>query len=213
MFRNAIRLYAVIGIALCAGSPRASAQLDLELLDSPDLISGFLNVAYDSAGDLLTADGFALEFDDDGIGAVFGITGGTFELDAMIDSAGVLSNGSLEIGGTIPDLDFHSGTLLTGNIVDFGFEAAADAPLEFLISLTGGDAAGLYPSEPVGLILTQSGFSGAFASDFDNLQSGLPGTGNGLADLAPVVPLPGAGLLSLVGTGLICLTRRHHAST
>jgi len=213
MFRKTIPCYAVIGFLICVGRASAADPLNLELLDSPDFISGFLDVSYDSINDLFEVDGFALEFDEDGIGVPFGIDNGTFELDAMIDSLGMLSGGSVQIGGTIPGLGLNSGTLLTGNIVDFGFEADAGAPLEFLVSLTGGDAASYYQSDPVGLILTQSGFTGTFESDFDNLMGGSSGTGSGLADVAPVVPLPESGLLALVGAALACWTRRRTASS
>lgn len=208
-----IPFYAVIGFAICVGSARASDPLNLELLESPDFISGFLDVSYDSITDLFEVDGFALEFDEDGIGSPFGIDNGTFELDATIDSLGLLSGGSMQIGGTIPGLGFNSGTLLTGDIVDFGFEAVAGAPLELLVALTGGDAASYYQSDPIGLILTQSGFTGTFGSDFDNLIGGSSGTGSGLVDAAPVVPLPESGLLALVGTALAWWTRRRSASS
>lgn len=201
----------LVALTIClatAASARAGDPLDLVLIEAPDFVSGFLDVSYDSLTELFDASGFALEFDDDAAGLPHGIADGTFDLAATIDLDGTLLGGSLIIGGTIPALGFNSGTLLTGNVIDFGFEPVNGDPFEFLIDLTGGDAAGLYGADPIGVILAQSGFDGSFAKDFDNLINGSSGTGTGLSDTAPVIPLPGTGLLALVGAGLVGLFRR-----
>jgi hypothetical protein len=91
---------------------------------------------------------------------------------------------------------------LTGNLTAFGFKDTGGDPLEFLFSVTGGDAAGLYGGigSIGGIILSGgTGFTGDFTMDF-------AGTGSAVADVGPV-PLPaavwlfGAGLLGLVGIG------------
>ena len=80
------------------------------------------------------------------------------------------------IGGTIASLGFSSGTLLTGDLTAFGFLNAGGDPLEFLFGVTGGDAASHF-GPVVGIRLSNSGFTGTFASNFKN-------TGNGKNELA-----------------------------
>jgi hypothetical protein len=197
----------MLGIFMLSTSAHA-ALLNLTLLDTPDIVSTFIDVTYDSGTDSFDASGYAMELDDDGSVPAEAISSGSFSLSATIDSSGVLSGGTLTIGGTVASLGFNSGTLLTGNLSAFGFPDAGGNPLEFLFNVTGGDAAGLYGgiSTTGGIILSATGFTGDFASDFDNLIGGTPGTGSGVANVAPV-PLPAAiwmffsGLLGLMGLG------------
>ena len=203
------------GVLLLFGSIGQAAPLNLTLLDTPDIVSDFIDVTYDAAGDSFVATGFARELDDDGSVPPENIVNGTFNLAATIDAAGNLVSGSLTIGGTVASLGFNSGTLLTGTLTDFGFPNVGSDPFEFLLDVTGGDAAGLYGSVPAGVILSGTGFSepglsGDFNGDFDNLalidDVPTPGTGRAVANVAPV-PLPaavwlfGTGLLALVGVG------------
>ena len=99
-----------------ASSPVQAVPLNLTLLDTPDIVSSFIDVNYNAGTDTFTASGFALELDDDGSVPAEAITGGTFDLTAVIDGSGTLSSGSLSIGGTVASLGFNSGTLLTGNL-------------------------------------------------------------------------------------------------
>jgi hypothetical protein len=194
---RALPLVAVL--TLGAGSQAQAAPLNLTLLDTPDIVSSFIDVNYDAAGDTFSANGFALELDDDGSVPAEAITGGTFDLTAFIDGSGSLSSGSLTIGGTVASLGFNSGTLLTGNLTAFGFPDLGGDPLEFLFDVTGGDAAGLYGAIGGILLTGGTGFTGDFTVDF-------LGDGSAVSNVAPV-PLPaavwlfGAGLLGLVGVG------------
>ena len=173
--------------------------LGITLEDTPDIVSAFIDINYDAGTQSLTADGFALQIDTGG--GVFPIAGGLFDLDAVIDNAGNLIGGSFSIFGSIAGLGFNSGTLLTGNLTAFGFPDAGGSPFEFLFNTTGGDAAGLYGSAG-GILLSETGFGGDWASDFNNLISGIPGTGLGVADVAPVMmPLPAT--LWLVFAGFV----------
>ena len=188
-----------------------AAPLNLTLNDFPDIVSAFIDVTYDADTDSFSASGFALELDDDGSVPAEAISGGTFDLSAIIDDAGALVGGSLTIGGTVASLGFNSGTLLTGTLTAFGFPDAGGDPLEFLFDVTGGDLAPLYGSLPGGVILSFTDFTGDFTADFDNLINGDPGTGSAVANVAPV-PVPaavwlfGSGLLGLAGLG-----RRRHS--
>ena len=185
------------GVLLLFGSIGQAAPLNLTLLDTPDIVSDFIDVTYDAAGDSFVATGFARELDDDGSVPAEAIADGTFDLTATIDASGTLSSGSLSIGGTVASLGFNSGTLLTGDLTAFG------DPLEFLFDVTGGDAAGLYGGVgAVGgviMIMDFTGFTGDFGVDFT-------GDGTAVANVAPI-PLPaavwlfGTGLLALVGVG------------
>ncbi len=184
----------------------SAAPLGLTLLDSPDIASFFIDVSYDAGSDLLEASGFALVLNDDGSDPGEDILNGIFELSATIDAAGELWGGTLLIQGTVPTLGFNSGTLLTGDLSDFGFSTSNDL-LEFTFDVTGGDAAALYGSIG-GTILAFTGFTGSFATDFDNLQGGQAGTGGGMSDGA-AIPEPATAFLMLAGLlGLASRSRR-----
>lgn len=188
----------LLGGLFVLGANVQAAPLNLTLNNTPDIVSSFIDVTYDSGTDSLTASGFAFELDDDGSVPAEAISNGTFDLSATIDEFGTMTSGSLTIGGTVASLGFNSGTLLTGTLTAFGFRDSGGDPLEFLFDVTGGDAAGLYGggSIPGGIILSDTGFTGSFASNFNS--------STGVADVAPV-PLPaavwlfGSGLLGLVG--------------
>ena len=207
------RSVARLGIAVCAlllPTTSQAALLNLNLAITPDIVSGFMDVSYDAATDSFSATGFALELKVDGAG-VEPIADGSFLLDATIAGTGALTTGTVTIGGTIAGLGFNSGTLLTGMLTAFSFPAGGGNPLEFTFDITGGDAAAGYGPN-AGIIMADTGFTGGFNTDFDNLVSGLPGTGSGFADTAPMVtPVPAA--LWLFGSGLFALagiTRRRH---
>jgi len=193
-----------LGIAALLLASPVYASLSLTLQRSPDALSGFIDVSYNSTTDLFGASGFAFELNNDGIGAAESIIGGTFDLNANINGSGVLGSGTIALGGKVPTLGYNSGTLLTGTLIDFGFPSTGD-PLEFVFNVTGGDAAGLFGSGPIGVILSDSGFEGNFTSSFDNRIGPFPGSA--YSNVAPVVPLPGSLWLMLAGIGVSSIFR------
>lgn len=199
-------------LALVATSSARADLLNLELLDFPDIVSGFLDVMYDAGSDQFTVTGFALTFDDDGIGSPETIIGGAFTIAATITEGGLFAGGSLTIEGDV--LGFGS-TLLTADVVNFGFQNDGGDLFEFEFEVTGGDLAiaGLYgaPGTVVGVILDANfggtGFFGSFDNDFNN-NNGQLGFGLGVSDTGLLIPGPSTLLVLLAAGGLGARRRR-----
>ena len=198
------------GIAVLTFAAGAQAELlDLELLDAPDIASGFIDVVYDADDNLFAADGFALSYDDDGMGQADNILNGLFSVDAVINDDGMAESGNIAISGEVQGF---SGELLSGSLVDFGFAGSGGMILEFIFSVTGGDLAAAYGGvgTEFGVILdlNSGNYSGDWTMSFDNLQGGQ-GTGIGVADTAPLVPGPATlALFGAAGLGLTSRRRR-----
>lgn len=175
------------------------------VLQLPDVVSGFIDVTYLAGTDTFAASGFSTELDDDGVAPNISLDApGNFGISATIDGSGALSAGTITITGTIASEGYNSGTLLTGDLTDFGYAGDASGIIfEFTFDVTGGDLASAYGGLPGGVILSTAlnSFSG-FGSDFDNLIGGYPGTGSGISDTAPV-PEPSTGLLVLAGLAIL----------
>ena len=125
-------------------------------------------------------------------------------LSATIDEAGTLVDGTLNIGGNVASLPGTSGTLLTGDLVAFGFSVAGTDPIdpneggrfEFIFTATGGEAASLY--EPNGgIVLDATGFFGSF--DTPIFSGGSGRLGNVVVLILPAIYLFGTGLIGLIG--------------
>lgn len=204
-------LAAAAGAMLFAGTAHADF-LDLELLDFPDIASGFIDVTYDANSDVFEADGFALTYEQD-MGQVTNINDGSFNISAIIDDLGVGQSGSFQVFGTLDGGLFGEPLLLSGSLNEVGFDDDGGQILEFTFSLTGGDLVEDFGGVGtiVGVIMDlQSGnYSGDWAQSFNNLMNGEPGTGMGNADLAPLIPAPAA--VTLFGVaGLLIRRRRRH---
>jgi hypothetical protein len=141
------------------------ATLDLTLSD-PDLSAGFLNTGYNSSTGILSAAGWPISFDLNGT-TYPSIVGGQYMLSAHVNAAGQAGAGTLDITGTIPSLA-SSGTLLTGQLSEFGFEPGGGDIFEFDFDVTGGDLAPYYDGH-VSIILDaqDSGFDGSFSTSFE----------------------------------------------
>lgn len=189
--RNLVARLLTAALFLGMSGLAQAAPLNLTLLPEPDISAAFIDVTYDATADSLTASGFALGLATGG--SLQSIAGGTFDLVASVFDDGSLLGGTLSIGGTVAGLGFNSGTLLTGDLTAIGFNQAND-PLEFLFSVTGGDAAGLYSAGLGGIILGNAGFGGNWTGDFSSIAA--------VADVG-VVPVPAA--VWLFGTALVGL--------
>jgi hypothetical protein len=181
---------------LAAGPVAQAAPLNLVLANNPDILVQGMTVSYDAGTRALTATGFAVNIDAPPVEA---IASGEFSLMAVVSNAGVLLGGEVQITGTIANLGYNSGTLLTGDLTRLGFDPLGGDPLEFVFDITGGDAAASFLAvRPFGGILM------SFTGFTDWGSSWSSGVNTAVADVAPV-PLPaaawlfGSALLGLVG--------------
>ncbi|MBT8132096.1 MAG: hypothetical protein KJO35_07495 [Gammaproteobacteria bacterium] len=191
----------IASLAILAGSlisaPSMATPLGLTLADQPDIVSIFIDTVYNAGTQSLTADGFASQLDYDSVLSPESISGGLFDLDATVDNAGNLIGGSISIFGTIANLGFNSGTLLTGALTAIGSDISGDGTLEFLFSVNGGDAAALF-GDIGGIILAPTGFADAWDQDFSQMMTGRADTAAMAAPEPGILFLQGLGLLMLV---------------
>lgn len=194
-------LLSVVAGSLFLFTPVAQATpLNLEIVDSPDIFSSFINVAYGAGSNSFTASGFAMQLQDN-TGTINDITNGSFNIGATIDDLGIASSGTLTINGTVSGIgfNFNSGILLTGTLTAFGFPAAGGDPFEFLFDVTGGDwASDIGPV--AGVILTNTGYGGDWGSSFNSFV--------GLSDTGTPVPEPATLYLLLLGGGGLCALQK-----
>lgn len=194
-----------------------ATPLNLVLPEFPDVLAQFIDVNYATATGAFTASGVPLQISA-APGTTFTFLNGTFNIAITTD--GTTSSGSagddLNISGQI-DVDGDGvadagGVMLQGELAAFGASASGPGVFEFIFDLTGGllsNVIPLFPPGQVGVILGADGgstFTGSFAVDFTNLTGGLPGSGTGSADTAPIpepttVLLLGSGIAGLVGFG------------
>ncbi len=191
----------IIGVVIAAACGRYADAgfIPLDLRNTPDILSGFIDVSYDAPSNELSVVGFALHLDD-GHGPGHNIANGSFAITATIDEIGTAVGGALDIGGGVAGF---GPSLLTANFIDFGFDPGGGMLLELLFEVTGGDLALEYGGAGalVGVLLNMAGggYSGDFTRSFDNLIRGIAGTGRGVSDTAPLIPGPAVAALLLLG--------------
>lgn len=189
-------------VVFLAGSSASATPLGVVLEPEPDIFIDFASVNYVAATDTLTITGFASNVDNFGV-VNQAITGGTFDLTATVNDLGVLSAGSLTVGGTVATAPFNwnSGTILTGNLTAIGFPDGVAGALEFLFTATGGDAQSEYGGTGAVTIGIVNGFGGDWTNDFS---ASFSATG----DVGTLVPEPSTGLLLSMGLGIMGVKRR-----
>ena len=207
--RRFVRFFVITAVAVLLGAGTSQASLlNLNLETFPDFFTSAGTLEYDSMSDSLTMLGGAIFLDDDGVGAPEMVTGGVFDLFASVDSLGTFSAGTVSITGTVGS--FVSGTLLTGDLTAFGFPTAARSPLEFLFSVTGGDAAGLYGGVGATAGIAIVGNTGCSSTTGCNFMfpfsSSFPG--EAMSDTATLSTVPEPSTVFLIGLGLLAVSRR-----
>ena len=205
------RVLVLVCCAVLAGRSQSvqAAPLNLNLSYYPDIVTGFIEVTYTAADNHLLIDGFATHIWDGVSAEPDEILGDdyNYHISATIDESGNPGGGTLVIEGTIPTWNLDSGTLLTGNLIAFGFQEDGGEPLEFLFEVTGGDLSPQFHYGPLGVILSNiDEFGGSFASDFNN-NSGMHGWGYGMA-MADTYPNPEPATLFLLAAGIIVARKR-----
>jgi hypothetical protein len=188
---------------LVLGVPSANATLLNLMAEGPDVTSGVLDVQYQASSGSFTVAGTAMTFDLDHISPPdYNITSGNYAINMLLTPAGIPTSGSLSIMGKIPALGANSGTLLTGQISQFGFQNPPGGEIfEFIFNVNGGDLASYYAGK-AGVILNASdtGFTGSFTSNFSNSPFSAS------TDTFPVPEPSTAILLFILGAAVLTIT-------
>jgi hypothetical protein len=222
--RSMIVFLMTLIIGVFSGIPLAEADLLNLRLGMPDVFSSYIITAYNKDTHVFTSSGMASNLSMDGVSMPY-ITNAegndfiwpdSFRINASIDNNGVANGGSLQITGYVVQQGFNtdvgetvsqpltSGTLLTGNLVNFGWLKmdGTYAMFELIFQVTGGDLMPYFAGRNAGVILSLGDF-GNYADGKLFESSFTMDSGNMVSDTGPVVPIPGAAWL--LGSGLIGL--------
>lgn len=204
-------------------NPAAASLLGVEL-DLPFILfnnTGATN--YTAGSDLFSLEASPIAIRESAaLAPVFITPAGGVELVAVnirVDDSGTLLGGvpgnDLLVSGevTLSDGSFLSGSLLTAEITDFGFNDPGGTTdlFDFLFDVTGGLLADLFGgiSADIGVTLTseQSSFGGSFIADFDGAAKGNIGRGLAPPDFE-TVPEPDPLVLFSMALAGIAFARR-----
>lgn len=210
---------AFIGLILYLISPLANAA-SLGLSPSfPDLVvfDGSYDYTYQGAtpnpndieGGTLTVTNGLMALNPDGSGNI-PVSGGSYELIANFGVNGLFIDGTVSALGTTADPDFLSGTIVSGDLLEFGFSGIDQAgSIEFTFDNVGGDMAAFGSLGGVIIDITDmfdgiSPYSGAWDPSLDNNPAFWQRNFSGTAlAVDTFVPVPAA--VWLFGSGLVAL--------
>lgn len=183
-------------LAVCSAGSASADLLSVDIVKPYTLYNSTGVTTYNHATDRfsVTASLLATQFADGVVLLPFATS--TIQMTFKVNGAGrvysgvngadLVMTGDVDVDGdTIPE---YTGTLLTGEIIDFGFqEAGATDLFDMKFRVTGGSMAGVY-AKTIGVTLTveNSTFTGSFCQDF---MGGAKGTvGNMDGDKCPRTP-------------------------
>lgn len=179
-------------------------------------------LSYDAGSGAFTASGIPLDVFFSGALSSAPVSGDRgLSISLTLDHSGNASGGAaaqdFALWGEVSDgITLYSGLLLSGSVLDFGFQDVTSRldVFDMLFDVTGGSMASLFGGDFIGLFLVaeRSSFGGDFTVDFASSRIkgsiGIVPNGNPGGGVDAVVPAPGTLWLAGLTLGLVRLVRR-----